>query len=99
MQKRRLGRTGHESTVVTFGTVGIGRTGMTQEVVNHIDIAPGYGEAMERLAPWMPRLRDGVFLGSKTTERTKDSAWESIRSAMSRLWHNAHGNAKAGQGV
>ena len=97
MEKRRLGRTGHESTVVTFGTAGIGRAGMTQEVVdqaverivqhgvNHIDIAPGYGEAMERLAPWMPRIRDRVFLGSKTTERTRDSARESIRSAMTRL--------------
>ncbi|MCH7626813.1 MAG: aldo/keto reductase, partial [Chloroflexi bacterium] len=50
MEKRRLGRTGHESTVVTFGTAGLGR--VTQEVadkaiqqvldagVNHIDIAP-----------------------------------------------------------
>ena len=97
MEKRRLGRTGHESTVVTFGTAGIGRVGMTQEVVdqavehivhngvNHIDIAPGYGEAMERLAPWMAKIRDRVFLGSKTTERTRDSARESIRSAMTRL--------------
>ena len=95
MEKRTLGRTGHESTVVTFGTAGIGR--VNQDVadkaiqlildhgVNHIDIAPSYGEAMERMAPWMPDIRDRVFLGSKTRFRTKDEAWEDIRSIMKRL--------------
>ena len=58
MEERTLGRTGHDSTVVTFGTASLGR--VTQEAadtavrtildhgVNHIDIAPSYGEAMER---------------------------------------------------
>ena len=95
MEKRRLGRTGHESTVVTFGTAGIGR--VSQEVadraveqiiehgVNHIDIAPTYGEAMERMAPWMLKLRDSMFLGAKTRERTRELAWANIESCMSRL--------------
>ncbi len=95
MEKRRLGRTGHESTVVTFGTAGIGR--VSQEVadraveqvlehgVNHIDIAPTYGEAMERMAPWMPKLRDSMFLGAKTRERTRELAWANIESCMNRL--------------
>lgn len=95
MEKRRLGRTEHHSTVVTIGTAGLGR--VTQEVadrgvelmlkhgVNHVDIAPTYGEAMERMAPWMSRIRDSVFLGSKTRARTKPEAWENIRSIMTRL--------------
>ena len=95
MEKRRLGRTEHESTVVTFGTAGLGR--VTQEVadkaiqqvldagVNHIDIAPTYGQAMERMAPWMPKIRDRVFLGSKTKERTKQAAWDDINSIKKRL--------------
>ncbi len=95
MEKRLLGRTGHNSTVVTFGTAALGR--VTQDVadvavehilehgVNHIDIAPTYGQAMERMAPWMPKIRDQVFLGAKTRERTKEQAWENIRSSMSRL--------------
>ena len=95
MNKRRLGRTGHESTVVTFGTAGLGR--VSQEVadrsvelvlehgVNHIDIAPTYGEAMERMAPWMPRIRGKVFLGSKTGIRTREEAWADVRSIMRRL--------------
>ena len=95
MEKRRLGRTGYESTVVTFGTAGLGR--VTQEVadraiqqvldagVNHIDIAPTYGQAMERMAPWMPKIRDQVFLGSKTRQRTKQAAWDDINSIKKRL--------------
>ena len=95
MEKRMLGRTGHESTVVTFGTAGVGR--VTQDVadkaielifehgVNHIDIAPTYGEAMERLNPWMPKIRDKVFLGAKTGKRTKDEAWADIKDSMRRL--------------
>ena len=95
MEKRRLGRTGHESTVVTFGTAGIGRVSqpaadtavkrILAHGVNHIDIAPSYGEAMERLAPWMPKIRDRVFLGAKTRERSRKAAWENIKSCMRRL--------------
>ena len=95
MEKRRLGRTGHESTVVTFGTAGIGRvsqpvadTAVEQFLahgVNHIDIAPSYGEAMERLSPWMPKIRNTVFLGAKTRERSRKGAWENIESCMQRL--------------
>ena len=95
MEKRRLGRTGHESTAVTFGTAGIGRVSQSvadaavEQIlaygVNHIDIAPSYGEAMERLAPWMPKIRDSVFLGAKTRERSRKAAWENIESCMQRL--------------
>ena len=75
MEKRTLGRTGHQSTVVTFGTAGLSR--VTQESadqavqlvlshgVNHIDIAPTYGQAMERMSPWMPKIRSQMFLGAK----------------------------------
>ena len=97
MEKRRLGRTGHESTVVTLGTAGLGRDTLTQyqvdqavetalsHGVNHLDIAPSYGQAMENMAPWMGRIRDKLFLGAKTSKRTKSEASEDIRSCMSRL--------------
>jgi aryl-alcohol dehydrogenase-like predicted oxidoreductase len=95
MEKRTLGRTGHKSTVVTFGAAGLSR--VSQEAadkaidrilhhgVNHVDIAPTYGEAMERIASWMPRLRDQVFLGTKTRERTREGAWSGARDIMRRL--------------
>src|SRR5436853_5050287 len=80
MEYRRLGRTEHRSSAITFGSAMLGR--VTQEQadtaislalehgVNHVDVAPSYGEAELRWAPWMPRVRDRVFLGCKTTERT-----------------------------
>ena len=95
MEKRKLGRTGHLSSVVTFGTAGIGRvtqaeadTAVEQILahgVNHIDIAPSYGDAMERLAPWMPKIRADMFLGAKTRERTRAAAQDNINSSMKRL--------------
>ena len=95
MEKRTLGRTGHLSTVVTFGAAALSR--VNQETadqavelvlnhgINHIDIAPSYGQAMERMAPWMPKIRGQMFLGAKTRERSKNLAWDNIRSCMQRL--------------
>ena len=95
MEKRRLGKTNHHSTVVTFGAYSIGK--LTQDRadnviqkcldygVNHIDIAPGYADSMERVAPWMPELRDHMFLGSKHPMRTRDEAWQNIEDIMTRM--------------
>ncbi len=98
MERRRLGRTGHQSTIITVGTAGFGRfdtvdqkqvdTAMEQFLahgVNHVDIAPGYGQAMERMRRWMPKIRDKVFLGCKTKMRTKTEAWADIRTTFDRL--------------
>ena len=96
METRRLGRTEHMSSVVTFGAIAVGRGVNQAEAdaavdlvlsrgVNHIDVAPGYGQAMERLAPSMPAIRDQVFLGAKTGERSHKDAWDGIRSCQQRL--------------
>jgi aryl-alcohol dehydrogenase-like predicted oxidoreductase len=53
--------------------------------VNHIDIAPSYGEAELRTGPWMPKIRDRVFLACKTTRRTKDDAARELRESLKRL--------------
>jgi aryl-alcohol dehydrogenase-like predicted oxidoreductase len=53
--------------------------------VNHIDIAPSYGEAELRLGPWMPQIRDQFFLGCKTTERTRDGAAAEMQQSLERL--------------
>jgi predicted aldo/keto reductase-like oxidoreductase len=92
---RRLGRTGHMSTVVTFGAVAVGRIDQAQadaainlvldHGVNHFDVAPSYGDAELRLAPWMPRIRSSIFLGCKTTERTKAGAAADLNRSLERL--------------
>jgi aryl-alcohol dehydrogenase-like predicted oxidoreductase len=95
MERRRLGRTGQMSTVVAFGSAGIGR--VEQDVadraiqtaldhgVNHVDVAPSYGEAELRLKPWMPRIREGIFLGCKTKQRTGDTAKAELHRSLERL--------------
>ena len=96
MEKRTLGRTGHDSTVVSFGTFALGYVDQDEADraiqlvldagVNHFDIAPTYGHAMERVAPWMPELRKrGVFIGAKTAVRDRDGAWRDIESIMQRM--------------
>jgi len=94
MEQRRLGRTGHTSTVVTFGMAGIGKVDqqtadlaiqlVLDRGVNHFDVAPRYGEAEVRLQPWMSRIRDRIFLGCKTGQRTRDAATAELHRSLER---------------
>jgi predicted aldo/keto reductase-like oxidoreductase len=53
--------------------------------INHFDVAASYGEAELRLGPWMARLRDRVFLATKTERRDRDGAWAQINQSLERL--------------
>ena len=95
METRRFGRTGHMSTVAIFGAAAFSK--ISQEDadkvmemvidagVNHIDVAPSYGQAELRIGPWMPRERDRFFLGCKTMERTREGAWKEMQASLKRL--------------
>lgn len=95
MQVRRLGRTGHMSSIAIFGSFAFSKipqaeadAGMEQVIqagVNHIDVAPTYGEAELRLAPWMKTERERFFLGCKTMERKKEGAAAGLRRSLERL--------------
>ena len=95
METRRFGRTGHMSTIAIFGGAAFWEISqadadkvMEQVIeagVNHIDIAPSYGQAEERVGPWMPRERERFFLGCKTMERTKQGAWDEMQRSLKRL--------------
>ena len=95
MEKRRFGRTGHMSTVAVFGgaafmqvTQAEADRAMERVIsagVNHIDVAPSYGLAEERLGPWMERERERFFLGCKTTERTRQGAADELGRSLRRL--------------
>lgn len=95
METRRFGRTGHMSTIAIFGAAAFWEIPqaeadkvMEQVIeagINHIDIAPSYGQAEERVGPWMPRERDRFFLGCKTMERTKEGAWKEMHQSLKRL--------------
>ena len=95
MEKRRFGRTDHMSTLAVFGAASLGQLDqpladqviqqMINAGVNHIDIAPSYGEAERRLGPWMPRIRDRFFLGCKTMERTREGLKRESTESLARL--------------
>lgn len=95
MEKRRFGRSGHMSTVAIFGAAAFYEVSqedadrvMEQVIsagINHIDVAPSYGQAEERIGPWMKRERDRFFLGCKTMERTSEGAWKELHQSINRL--------------
>jgi len=95
MDKRRLGRTGHMSTLVTFGAAALWRVSQAEadkaielalaHGVNHIDVAPSYGEAELRLGPWLARHRHDFFLGCKTMERGREGAHAEMHRSLERL--------------
>ena len=95
MEKRRLGKTGHMSSILTFGSAALWKVSQaeadaaielaTEHGVNHFDVAPTYGQAEVRLGPWMEKHRNEVFLACKTGQRSKARAWESIKWSLETL--------------
>ncbi len=95
MNQRPFGRTGHNSTVAIFGGAALwnatpAETDVALERViaagvNHIDVAPSYGIAEERLGPWLARERARFFLGCKTMERTRNGADAELHRSLEKL--------------
>jgi aryl-alcohol dehydrogenase-like predicted oxidoreductase len=95
LQTRRFGRTEHMSTVAIFGAAAFWEISQEQadrvmEIViasgiNHIDVAPSYGQAEDRLGPWMRRERGRFFIGCKTMERSRNGAWNELHQSLKRL--------------
>jgi aryl-alcohol dehydrogenase-like predicted oxidoreductase len=95
METRRLGRLGHMSSVLVYG--GAALADVSQEVadrsidvaleagINHFDTAADYGESELRLGEWMPRIRDQIFLATKTGDRAAEAAYDSLRRSLDRL--------------
>jgi predicted aldo/keto reductase-like oxidoreductase len=95
MQQRRLGRLGHQSSVLIYGAAGLAQVDQdTADAsvrlaldagINHFDVAASYGDAELRLGPWMPAIRDRIFLATKTGLRDRDAAWAQITHSLERL--------------
>ena len=90
-----FGRTGHMSSRAVFGAAALGKVSqdaadraldvLLEYGVNHIDTAASYGEAEDRIGPWMREHRRHFFLATKTGERTKAKAWDQFRRSLDRL--------------
>jgi len=73
---RRLGRTGHDSSVAVLGGAAFwgtdpavtasAFTAALEAGVNHLDVAPRYGRAQELLGPLVAPVRDRLFVACKT---------------------------------
>jgi predicted aldo/keto reductase-like oxidoreductase len=95
VQQRRLGRLGHQSSVLIYGAAALGEADQTtadasirlalDAGINHFDVAASYGDAELRLGPWMPEIRDRIFLATKTGRRDRDEAWAQINRSLERL--------------
>jgi len=95
METRPLGTTGQESSVLTLGAVALNFVGQEQATelvedaieagVNHVDVAPTYGDAELKLAPALEDHREELFLGCKTQERTYYGAWGELYRSLDRL--------------
>ena len=104
---RRLGRTGHQSSVAILGGAMFGRTDpdTTAEAfqlaldagVNHVDIAPSYGNAEIVAGPLIAANRHRLFVAEKTGRKNRDGVRAQLETSLERLgceWfdlYQAHG--------
>lgn len=82
MERRRLGRTGHESSVAILGGAAcwaatVEEAGAWLQLaldhgVNHLDIAPQYGAAESVVGPHLAGRREEMFIAGKTLRANPD---------------------------
>ena len=58
---------------------------LLQHGVNHIDTAASYGDSEDQLRPWLVEHRDAFFLATKTGDRSRDAARDSIHRSLDRM--------------
>ena len=95
IETRPFGRTGHMSSVIIFGAAALGSVTQAEADetldqlleygINHIDTAASYGNAEERIGPWMAQHRKNFFLATKTGERSYAKARKEIHQSLARL--------------
>jgi predicted aldo/keto reductase-like oxidoreductase len=97
--KRRLGRASDELSILGFG--GIMLNNNPQEFanehvskafnqgINYFDIAPSYGNAIERMGPALKPYRNKCFLACKTTQRKRADAQKELDESL-RLLQTDH---------
>ena len=95
MEQRRLGKTEHMSSIITFGGAALWDVSQSEannaaemaveHGINHFDVAPSYGKAELLLGPWIQKNRNKIFLACKTTERGKNETCESIKRSLDLL--------------
>jgi aryl-alcohol dehydrogenase-like predicted oxidoreductase len=92
---RRLGRTGHHSSVAILGGAAFARATPDEASagfhaalsagVNHLDIAPRYGDAERLIGPLLPAVRNQLFVACKTTRHSADGVRAQLEASLTLL--------------
>jgi aryl-alcohol dehydrogenase-like predicted oxidoreductase len=95
METRRLGRTGHDSSIAILGAAAFSASNTAEAEpffaaaldagVNHLDIAPSYGDAELAIGPLVPPVRDRLFIGCKTMRKNADGVRAQFEESLRRL--------------
>jgi predicted aldo/keto reductase-like oxidoreductase len=96
MEKRKLGKTGEELSIVGFGGIlvmdetpetatQLVTQAVNEQGINYFDVAPSYGNAEERLGPALEPYRKDVFLACKTGERIAENAEKELHQSLEKL--------------
>ena len=95
ISKRPFGNTGHNSSSVIFGAAALWNESqydsdkllelLMSYGINHIDVAPRYGNAELRVGSWMKEFRKQFFLATKTDKRTYKGAKDDFYNSLDRL--------------
>ncbi len=96
MERRRLGRTGHQSSVAVLGGAACWAASVEEagdwlrlalgQGVNHLDIAPQYGAAESVVGAHLAELRDRLFVAGKTLRANPDGVTDQFDTTR-RLLH------------
>lgn len=96
IEKRKLGKTGLEVTILGLGCAQIGGMRSYKQAIklietaidlgiNYIDTASTYGDSEEKIGEVMRSRRKEVILATKTLQREKESSWREINTSLERL--------------
>lgn len=90
-----LGKTGEKLSVIGFGGIMLNDNpqDFANEMVakaydlgvNYYDVAPGYGNAQEKLGPALKSYRKNCFLACKTHERSAEGAQKNLEDSLRKL--------------
>lgn len=95
LSRRPFGRHPDQLSIVGFGAIVVMKmepeaasravAEAVERGVNYFDVAPSYGNAMERLGPALKPFRDRCFLACKTTQRTAEGARAELEKSLERM--------------
>ena len=95
MQKRKLGRTGLQVSIIGFGGTWISQISMDEAVkvvlrafelgINYFDTAKLDGDSEEKIGAALQDVRDECILATKTASRTKSESLADFKTSLHRL--------------